>query len=334
MAYIKYISYFLPEHSVTNEMLTEKFPEWTLDKISSKTGIYERPTSSIGQTSSDLALNASEKLFTEHSVDKNSIDFILLCTQSPDYFLPTTACILQDKLGLKKNIGALDYNLGCSGFIYGLALAKGLIDSGIAINILLITSETYTKYIHPKDKSNLSIFGDAASASLICKDNVGGKIDNFIFGTDGSGYENLIVKQGGMRFPTTNESNDFIDDFGNVRNEKNLYMNGPAIFNFTLETIPYLVNDILEVNNLTPKHIDLYVFHQANLYLLNHLRKKINIPENDFFIHLKKCANTVSSTIPIALSEAFKEEKIKPGDKVLLAGFGVGYSWGGCILSY
>jgi 3-oxoacyl-[acyl-carrier-protein] synthase-3 len=259
---------------------------------------------------------------------------VLLCTQSPDYFLPTTACILQDKLELKKSIGALDFNLGCSGFVYGLALAKGLVETGMAKNLLLITSETYTKFIHPKDKSNLTIFGDAAAATLITEEPEGGKIENFIFGTDGSGAENLIVKQGGMRFPVNGEVKDVVDEFGNITNDKNIYMNGSAIFTFTLDIVPNLISDVLKKHQLNEDEIDLYVFHQANKYMLNHLRKKLNVPEEKFFIYLENCANTVSSTIPIALREAQNLGKIIAGKKVLLAGFGVGYSWAGCIINY
>lgn len=334
MAYIKAISYYLPGTSLTNDHIAANFPEWSVEKISGKTGIYSRPTSAKDEFSSDMALSASEKLFADHKIDRSSIDFVLLCTQSPDYFLPTTACILQQKLGLSNNIGALDFNLGCSGYVYGLALAKGLIDTGSASNILLITSETYTKFIHPKDKSNLTIFGDAAAATLVTKEPVGGEIKNFVFGTDGSGHENLIVKQGGMRYPISESNEDIIDEFGNVRNDRNIYMNGSEIFNFTIEVIPGLVMDVLNSNCLSNENVHLYVFHQANMYMLNHLRKKLKVPEEKFYIFLKECANTVSSTIPIALFEAQKEGKVKDGYNVLLAGFGVGYSWAGCVIKY
>lgn len=331
-ANIKAISYYLPESVLTNDLINKEFPEWGIEKISAKTGINARHISAKDEFSSDMAVKAAEKLFAEHNIDKSEIDFLLFCTQSPDYFLPTTACIIQEKLGLETTIGALDFNLGCSGFVYGLSLAKGLIAGEMAKNVLLITSETYSKFIHPKDKSNKTIFGDAADATLITSEKGFCTLGNFVFGTDGKGAENLIVKQGGMRFPVSDQNEDIVDEFGNVRNDKNLFMNGAEIFNFTGEFVPKLTEAILEKSNLAKEDIDLFVFHQANKYMLNHLRKKIKIPEEKFFIAMEECGNTVSSTIPIALYEAQKQGKVADSKNLILAGFGVGYSWAACNL--
>lgn len=331
-ANIQAISYYLPEEVLSNDLINQEFPEWDIEKISSKTGISVRHISGKNEFASDMAVKAAEKLFKEHNIDRSKIDFLLFCTQSPDYFLPTTACIIQEKLGLETTIGALDYNLGCSGFVYGLSLAKGLIAGEMAKNILLITSETYSKFIHPKDKSNKTIFGDAAAATLISNEKGFCSIGNFVFGTDGKGAENLIVKQGGMRFPVVEDNEDISDEFGNVRNDKNLFMNGSEIFNFTGEFVPKLIQGMLEKVNLNQDDIDLFVFHQANKYMLNYLRKKIKIPEEKFYISMEHCGNTVSSTIPIALYEALKEGKLESCKNLILAGFGVGYSWGACNL--
>ncbi|HJY11909.1 MAG TPA: ketoacyl-ACP synthase III [Flavobacterium sp.] len=331
-ANIKAISYYLPEAVLSNDLINQEFPEWEIEKISSKTGINSRHISSGNEFSSDMAIKAAEKLFAEHNIDRSTIDYLLFCTQSPGYYLPTTACIIQDKLGLNTSIGALDFNLGCSGFVYGLSLAKGLIAGEMAKNILLITAETYSKFIHPKDKSNKTIFGDAAAATLISAEKGFCTLGNFVFGTDGKGAENLIVKQGGMRFPVSSENEDIVDEFGNVRNDKNLYMNGAEIFNFTGEFVPKLTEAILEKSNLRKENIDLFIFHQANKYMLNHLRKKIKIPEEKFFIAMEDCGNTVSSTIPIALYEAQKQGRIIESKNLILAGFGVGYSWAACNL--
>jgi 3-oxoacyl-[acyl-carrier-protein] synthase III len=331
-ANIKAISYYLPEEILSNDLIHQQFPEWGIDKISAKTGISARHISAKEEFSSDMAVKAAEKLFTEHNINRSEIDYLLFCTQSPDYFLPTTACIIQEKLGLETTVGALDFNLGCSGFVYGLSLAKGLIAGEMAKNVLLITSETYSKFIHPKDKSNKTIFGDAAAATLISVEKGFCTIGNFVFGTDGKGAKNLIVKQGGMRFPVSNENEDIVDEFGNVQNDKNLYMNGTEIFNFTGEFVPKLIEAILEKSNLAKEDIDLFVFHQANKYMLNHLRKKIKIPEEKFFIEMEHCGNTVSSTIPIALYEAQKQDRLATSKNLILAGFGVGYSWATCNL--
>lgn len=333
IASIKAISYYLPEEILDNQRLNLLFPEWSAEKISSKTGIYERRISSSHEYVSDMALKAASKLLKENDIDKSTIDFVLLCTQSPDYFLPTTACILQHQLGLSTNAGALDFNLGCSGFVYGLSLAKGLIAANIAKNVLLITAETYSKYINDKDKGNRTLFGDGAAATLISSEGGFCEIGEFVLGTDGSGAENLIVKNGGIRNPQR-DGHDVFDEAGFVSNDNDLYMNGGEIFNFTARAVPRMVNDILLKSKLHIDDVDLFVFHQANQFMLNFIRKKIGIPESKFYFFLEHCGNTVSSTIPIALYEAIKEGAIRDDNKVLLAGFGVGYSWGSTILSF
>ena len=328
-AFIKEISYYLPAKVLTNEQLVSEFPEWTVEKVAEKIGIKKRHIVSDDETALDLAEKAANLFFSEHKINRSSIDYILLCTQSPDYFLPTSACILQNRLGLPTTCGALDFNLGCSGFVYGLSLAKGLIAGNIAKNILLITSETYSKYLHPRDKGNRTIFGDAAAVTLISTDGVA-EIQGFSLGTDGSGYNNLIVKSGALRIPKKSNIVEW-DESGNPVSDDFLYMNGTEIFNFTLESVPLLVEDVLKKNNLSKEEIDLFVFHQANKHMLNFLRKKIKIEESKFYYCLEKFGNTVSSTIPIALKEMQKDNLLK--GNILLAGFGVGYSWGGVVLS-
>ncbi|MCF8341865.1 MAG: ketoacyl-ACP synthase III [Chitinophagaceae bacterium] len=330
-AYIKAISYYLPTYNLSNEIIEKEFPEWSIEKISQKTGINNRFIASEIETSGDMAIKAAQKLFDENCIDKSMIDFIILCTQSPDYFLPTTACIVQNALGLKTSVGALDINLGCSGFVYGLGLAKGLIVSGQAKNILLLTSETYSKFIHPKDKSNKTIFGDAAAATLVASDVGKFELKEFVYGTDGSGAENLIVKNGAFRnFNSKSELK--IDEYNNYQSDDHLLMNGGEIFVFTLKSVPLLLKYTQERNNLNENEIDLYIFHQANKFMLDSLRKKIRIPEEKFYTYIENCGNTVSSTIPIAIYNALKENRINLSDKILLAGFGVGYSWAGTII--
>ena len=333
-ANIKAISYYIPPEELDNEHLHLSFPEWPSEKIFAKTGIHKRHIAGADMLSSDMAVMAAEQLFAEHHIDRSSIDFVMLCTQSPDYFLPTTACLIQERLHLPVTAGAFDYNLGCSGFVYGLAIAKGLIYAGIASNILLLTAETYSKFLHPADKSNRTIFGDAAAATLVTADKGFAAIGDFDLGTDGKGAENLIVKNGVLRHPKQSAETEVAhDEYGNTISDDYLFMNGAEIFNFTSEMVPALVHNLLEKHKLTAEDIDLYVFHQANKFMLNHLRKKIKIEEEKFFLFLENCGNTVSSTIPIALAEAIKAGRVKDKDKILLAGFGVGYSWGGSILT-
>jgi 3-oxoacyl-[acyl-carrier-protein] synthase-3 len=330
-AFIKAIEYYLPETIVTNEDLERDFPEWTVGKITDKIGIKKRHIALANETAADLAAMAAQKLFAQ-GVDKESIDYLLFCTQSPDYYLPASACILQERLGLSNKIGALDFNQGCSGFIYELSLAKGLLAAGVAKNVLLLIGETYSKRLHPKDKGNRSIFGDAASATLIATEGFA-EIREFCLGTDGSGAENLIVKTGGARLPEQTHTVKF-DENNNPVSPDYIYMDGGEIFSFTLRAVPALVEKTIAKNNINKDAIDLYIFHQANKYMLDFLRKKIMIDNNKFYLCLSEVGNTVSSTIPIAMFEALKDGTLNKRMKVLLAGFGVGYSWGGCVLRF
>ncbi len=329
-AFIKAISYYLPDKIVTNEELLRLFPEWSVEKVSAKIGVDARHVSAPNETAADMAIKAAEKLFDTHEELRSKIDFILFCTQSPDFKLPTTACLIQECLGLSSNIGALDYNLGCSGYVYGLAMAKGLIMANIACNVLLLTAETYTKYIHPSDKGNRSLFGDGAAATVISTEGWA-QIENFVLGTDGTGGENLIVKAGGSRFPQLSEMLNY-DDGGYLKAPDFLYMNGSEIFNFTLKAIPPLVKAVIEKNHLDRNNIDYYIFHQANKFMLNTIRKICDLPKDKFYINLQNTGNTVSSTVPIALVDCVKNNKLSTCSNILLAGFGVGYSWGACIL--
>jgi 3-oxoacyl-[acyl-carrier-protein] synthase-3 len=326
---ISAIEYYLPKKIVSNQLLEQEFSEWNAQKIEDKTGIRERHVVAENETALDMAYEACLKIFREY--DKNKVDFLILCTQSPDYYLPTTACILQDKLGLHKSTGAFDFNLGCSGFVYGLAIAKGLIETSIAKSILLVTSETYSKFLHPRDKGNRTIFGDAATATII-EHSKEEHFFNFVLGTDGSGFNNLIVPNGGLRSRYDREAAEITDENGSVQTANNLYMNGPEIFNFTIAAIPKVFQEVLEKNNLKLENIDFIIFHQANKYMIDYLRKKIKIPEEKFYMNMKSTGNTVSSTIPLALKDCMDKSLIKKGDLVLLLGFGVGYSWGGTIV--
>lgn len=327
-AYIKAISYYLPTQVLTNEQLAAELPEWSAEKVSAKVGIESRHLAAADETAGDMAFAAAEKLFNEHGIERSSVDFVLLCTQSPDYFLPSTACVLQHRLGLSTQCGALDFNLGCSGFVYGLSIAKGLIAGGVAKNVLLLTSETYTKYLHPSDKGNRSIFSDGAAATLVSTEGFA-EIGEFVLGTDGSGAENLIVKSGAARHPKPYEDLHF-DEANNPVSGDHLYMNGPDIFAFTIEAVPDMMRKVLEKNCMGAEDVSLYVFHQANLYILEFLRKKIKIEKEKFYCNLREVGNTVSSTIPIALRDAECEGRLH--GNIVLAGFGVGLSWGATIL--
>jgi 3-oxoacyl-[acyl-carrier-protein] synthase-3 len=331
---------FLPEQILSNEALAELYPEWPADKILAKTGISVRHVAGVDQTASDLAFEAARRLFAQGKISAHEIDFIILCTQAPDYALPTSACILQHRLGISRSAGALDINLGCSGFVYGLSLAKGLIETGSASRVLLLTADTYSKFIHPMDKSVRTLFGDAAAATIITADDDdedGGQehIGPFVFGTDGAGAKNLIVEAGGFRSPSDAASAvEHTDSSGNVRSAQNLYMNGGEVFAFTLKEVPLAVDALLTKAGTAREDIDYFVLHQANRFMLDALRKKLDLPVEKLPVCMENCGNTVSSTIPLALIQMREDGKLRTRKKLMLVGFGVGYSWAATFINF
>jgi 3-oxoacyl-[acyl-carrier-protein] synthase-3 len=272
-----------------------------------------------------LGAAAAEKLFRREQVDRRTIDFLLFCTQTPDYPLPPTACLVQDRLGLPTSAGALDFNLGCSGYVYGLSLADGLIRSGAARRVLLITAETYSKYIDPLDRSLRTIFGDGAAATLIEAASEP-SLGSFVFGTDGRGAGALMVSDGGARPPQ-----QAIKPRKRRRWSSRLFMDGPELVKFTLNVVPPLVDRILADAGLDRNEVDLYLMHQATLFMLEHLRDRLRLDEDLVPADLEHCGNTVSSTIPILMHDLRRSGRLRPGKRSLLIGFGVGFSWAGCL---
>ena len=324
-----------PETRLGNEELAMELDGWTAEKIYDKTGISERRVVASNETALDLAEKACLDLFDNKGVSREEVDFVILCTQAPDYILPTSACILQHRLGLKTSIGAFDINLGCSGYVYGLSIATGLIAAGSAKKILLVTADTYSKYINKKDRSVRTLFGDGATASLITScDPSRSSIGSFVFGTDGSGAKHLIVPAGGARNPQTQiTAIESVDASGTVRSPNDLFMDGAAIMAFTLAEVPKAFTKLLETANVTLEQIDYVVFHQANGFMLEALRKKMKIPHEKMPCSFEKIGNTVSSTIPVVISDLMTTAKFESGKTVALVGFGVGLSWAACILS-
>lgn len=309
----------LPAGRLTNQQLAAEYPDWSVDKIADKTGIHTRPIAAEGETGVDLAVAAARKLFASGACSASDIDYVLLCTQSPDHFLPTSACIIQDRLGIPTSAGALDFNLGCSGYVYGLGLAKGLVASGQSTRLLLLTADTFSRYIDPADRSVRTLFGDAATATLVTDSGQGGQIGALVTRTDGSGARNLQVEHGCARSPA---------------GKPTLFMNGPEIFNFTLRTIPGCVADLLAKGGIAAEGIDHWLLHQANRYMLDHLRRKLGIPEERFPLRIADCGNTVSSTIPLLLEQELVAGRVRAGQRSALVGFGVGYSWGGALVDW
>ena len=317
---IEMIEYYLPERVEDNDLLEKENPDWRMSDLVKKTGVLKRYISDKNQTSVDMAVIAAEKIF-QNGVDRHEIDFVVLVTQSPDYLLPTSACLIQDKLNLKKECMAFDINLGCSGYIYGLSVCSSLIETGVAKKGLLICSETYTKFIDKSDRTCRPLFGDGAAATLLTAC-VNDKLGPFTFGTDGSGYDNLILRGSGAR--VENDSNAI----------NNLFMEGAKVFMFTMDMVPKSVEGMLKKVDLSIDEIDLFVFHQASKLVIDNITRRLDLPEEKVFRNYQDIGNTVSASIPIALKDAEDKKVLKRGDKVMLTGFGVGFSWGSCLLEW
>ncbi len=324
-AHIGPIAVHYPARLETNAELHAQFPGWDIPLIEEKTGIAQRYIAAENETAADLAVAAAEKLFTEHAIDRRSIDYIMLCTQTPDYPLPTTACLVQDRLGIPTTAGALDFNLGCSGFVYGVSMAEGLICSGQAKRVLLLTAETYSKYIDAEDRSLRTIFGDAAAATLIeaksfpC-------LTNFRFGTDGSGADTLLVADGGARL-----ASDALRPRHRKRWKSRLYMDGASLISFTVTAIPELIREMVATAGLSIDDIQLFLMHQATDKMLSQLQIALGVDSSRLPIRLRNCGNTVSSTLPILINDLRSSGELVPGMQTMLVGFGVGWSWAGCL---
>ena len=329
-AALKNISYYLPENVLTNEKLSNEFSFLTPEEIYKRSGVRKRHITYKGILGSDLAYCAAIRLFEEYALDKQSIDFLLLCTTALDYKVPATSSILQDRLKLPKNIGTMDIPMGCTGFVYGLSFAKGLIASGQATKVLLLTAEVPSIVCHPEDYALRMIFGDAGAAAVIEADTKN-EIGEFVFGSDGSGAMDLHVERSFTRHPVDASWLEEYNEVGGMKYGR-MKMDGSAIFSFALRVVPSLVNDILDKNDVAFEDVDLFIFHQPNGYLLNVIKRKLQIPDDKFFSYMEEVGNTVSCTIPIALREAENQGKIKVGDTILVAGFGTGLSWAGTIL--
>ena len=323
-ATIRAISTYLPAAIENNSELVDA-------RFMKKIGVKCRHISASDESAGDLAFNAAEKLFAEHDINRDETDFILLCTQHPDHLGPHTSAHLQHRLGLKKSVGTMDISLGCSGYIYGLAVAKGLIETGLCKKILFITSSVYTKYINVRDKSTRPLFGDGATATWID----GGDTESlraFVFGSDGSRFDKLIIPVGGSRhMPRDNPEIFSTDDNGNYRSNYEIFMDGMAITYFTLREVPPLVENVLAAANLTRADLDYCIFHQANKFMMTYLRDKAGLNDVPFHNDISATGNLVSGSVPIAIEQVVKNVGSSNLKRVMLAGYGVGLSWAGCI---
>jgi 3-oxoacyl-[acyl-carrier-protein] synthase-3 len=308
------------------------FGEEEVRKISESTGVVKRYISPEAICTSDLCYFAANKLLESCGWSRESVDLLVFVSQTADYLLPATACTLQSRLALSKSCAAFDVTLGCSGYIYGLWIASGMIASGSARRALLLVGDTSNKAISPRDRSTCLLFGDAGTATAIEKCD-GGSGMTFVLGTDGSGKDHLIIPAGGFRKPSTDLTKKYVErEGGNIRSEEDLFMNGAEIFSFTLREVPPLIKSVLAESGWTMEQVDSFVFHQANKFMLEFLGKKMKLPREKLPIVLEKYGNTSSATVPLAMTEALASRLRGETLRLVLAGFGVGFSWGAVAL--
>jgi 3-oxoacyl-[acyl-carrier-protein] synthase III len=333
MIAIEQIACSLPEKCLTNDELRAAFPEWDFERLEKRTGVLRRQIAADGETALDFAVRASQRLIDDGKLLPQDVDAVIFCTQTPDFVMPPNACLLHGRLGLKPGTIAFDITLACSGYIYGLQLGASLIQSGAACKVLLATSDTYTRYIHPGDRATRCLFGDGGAVTVLAESTNGSGIRDIRCGTSGTHYEKFIVKAGGMRVPrSADTSRETVDRSGNVRTPEHIQMDGLGVLSFFNATVPRCVRDILQANGLTMDDIDLFVFHQASQLALDSLTSALNIPRHKMVYDLEETGNLVSASIPVALSRALERERASRGQLALLCGFGVGLSWGAALV--
>ena len=329
------VEYSLGGQRRTYEELEERFGAEVMKKVFAGSGIRNRQVAEASICGSDLAVTAAEKLLNRYAVPRDSIDLLIYCTQTPDHFMPATACLIQDRLGLGKRCGAFDINLGCSQYVYGLSVAHSMIVAGVANRALLLTGDTMSRTVNPKDRALVPLMGDAGSATLIDPVQAEAGFLGFELGTDGSGARHNLIPAGGFRQPISPETAvEITDAEGNTRTPQNMYMNGVAIYAFAISTVPKAIANLLAKLNLTLDQLDCVLFHQANRYMLDYLVRKLKLPVEKTHFFIEDTGNTSGSTMPAVLTEAIRHGKVKAGSLVLMIVFGNGLSWAATVVRW
>lgn len=318
----------VPKSIVDNINAHPKLSIEEKEKAIKLTGVREYRKASPDTCTSDLCQKAAEVLFKEMDILPESIDCILFVSQTPDYRLPSTACLLQDKLSCSKNIAAFDINLGCSGYIYGLYTAYSFINGGGMKRVLLLCGDTQTKLCHPEDKNVSMILGDAGTATLVEKDEQASPVI-MKFMTDGSRYDKLIIPAGGCRRPSTSDTREIKRQMdGGVRSDEQLYMDGMEIFNFSVTDVIKTIQTYMEINGLSSEEFDYLILHQANKFMTDKIARKLKFPLEKVPYSLDVYGNTAGASIPLTIVHNFSKHRSLIKKHCLLSGFGVGLSWG------
>lgn len=324
---IECISSAVPENTIDNFSFGKNlFSDEELDKLVKTTGVRKRRIAPGNICTSDLCIEAAERIFINGTVDKNEIDFLIFVSQTPDYRLPATSVILQDRLGLRKDCGAFDINLGCSGYVYGLFTAFMFMQNPSVKKILLLVGDTVSKFVSPKDKTTNMIFGDAGTATIISREE--NRMSYFSVNSDGGGYKNLIIDGGGYRNPSsekTLEEYEYIEN--NFKNREQLFMNGADIFNFTIREVPKDIKNLLEKAERNICDVDYILFHQANKFITDFLAKKMKFESGKIPYSINNFGNTSSASIPLTIVTELIDKINNNSLNIIMSGFGVGLSW-------
>jgi len=330
---IRAIATALPEGVVTNDELEREHPEWNLELITHRLGVQRRHIARADETTLDLGHQACQKLFDAQPDLHDIVDTLIFCTQTADYVLPPNATVLHGRLDLSDRVAAFDINLACSGYVYAVNIARSMIRTGAARHVLVVTGDTYSKYINKADRSARVLFGDGAAATWVAPAASGLRICDVSCGTCGRDFETFIIPAGGCRRPRSDETRvEYKDESGNIRCAENIHMVGRKLLDFMATAIPRHIQEFLGRNELTTSDITLYVFHQASAVVLDSLQHTLGLKPERVYMNLRDIGNTVSASIPIAIHDAQADRRLARGDRMLLCGFGVGLSWGSVLL--
>lgn len=331
IAKIAAIAYALPRTKVSNADLHEAHPNWDFERLEPRTGVSSRHIAAADETALDFAVAAAEDLIYRGEASRDTIDAVLFCTQTPDFIMPPNACLMHDRLKLPRTVLAFDFSLACSGYVYGLRLARDLIGGG-ARTVLLATADTYSRLIHPDDRATSCLFGDGGAVSVIEAGGGSGIVD-VRCGTSGQQYRRFMVPAGGARRPRSEETAILeIDHSGNGRTAEHISMDGMGVLSFFNTLVPEEVKQILADNHLGHQDIDFYVFHQASRLALHSIKRALRLPDEKVIEAFSDVGNLVSASIPVTLKRAMDDGRIRAGHLVLLCGFGVGLSWGTALV--
>lgn len=318
------IGSYVPEKVLTNfdlEKMVDTSDEW----ITERTGIKQRHIAAEGEATSDMSLKAAEKALADAGVSPEEIDLIIVATASPDHAFPSTACLIQDRIGAK-NAAAFDLSAGCSGFVYSLGVASQMVKTGLYNKALIIGAETLSRIMNWKDRNTCVLFGDGAGAAVIGVVEDGLGVLGIDLGSDGSGGKYLFQPAGGSRKPASSETVE--------NSEHTIHMNGPEVFKFAIQIMGKTAKRALANAGMKPEELDLLVPHQANMRIITSAAKRLKAPMEKVWVNVDKYANTSAASIPIALCEAQQAGALKKGDNVLLVGFGAGLTWAAIVLKW